>query len=108
MDSLLSVLLGAAVLLPLASFVLILFFGPRMGKSGEFAAYVAAGAIVCSGLLSFTSLAFWLGNHWPGDSSHHAAHAEADPHGDKHSHDSHAADATKKDSHADAKHDDHG
>ena len=33
----LSSLLGAAVLIPLLSFVLILLFGPRMGKKGRLA-----------------------------------------------------------------------
>ena len=42
----LPILLGLAWLLPLGSFALILFFGPRMGKAGHCAGYVAAGAIL--------------------------------------------------------------
>ena len=42
---------AAAWLLPLASFALIVFFGPRMGKHGMLAAYVATGAIVGSFVL---------------------------------------------------------
>jgi len=36
--------LGTAWLLPLASFALIVLFGPRMGKAGVYAAWVATGA----------------------------------------------------------------
>jgi hypothetical protein len=78
-----------------------------MGKGGEFASYLATFAIVSAGVLSFTSLAFWLGTHWPssGHDDHAAAHAGDHPasasdkstekdaekkHGD-HGHDSHAA-----------------
>ena len=39
-------LLGLAWLLPLASFALIVLFGPRMGKAGVTAGYLATGAIV--------------------------------------------------------------
>ncbi len=42
----LSMLLGAAWLLPLASFAVIVLFGPRMGKHGVLAGYVATGAIL--------------------------------------------------------------
>jgi hypothetical protein len=44
--STLPTLLGLAWLLPLASFVLIVFFGKYMGKHGKGASYVAAGAII--------------------------------------------------------------
>ena len=44
--TILPTLLGLAWLLPLAAFVLILFFGPRMGKAGRYAAYVATAAII--------------------------------------------------------------
>ncbi|HEV3137436.1 MAG TPA: hypothetical protein VGZ26_06020, partial [Pirellulales bacterium] len=54
-------LLGLAWLLPLASFVLIVFFGPRMGKAGSKAGYLATGAILASCLLSLFSLfCVWL------------------------------------------------
>jgi NADH-quinone oxidoreductase subunit L len=56
----LPLLLGLAWLLPLASFVLILFFGPRMGRAGNKAAYVATAAILASFVLSFSALVVWL------------------------------------------------
>ena len=52
-------LLGLAWLLPLASFVLIVFFGPRMGKHGKGAAYLAVRGdhhcLVCCRLISLWS-----------------------------------------------------
>lgn len=60
LTSTLPLLLGLAWLLPLASFVLIVFFGPRMGKSGRFAAYVATAAIVSAFFLSVAALGLWL------------------------------------------------
>ena len=74
-------LLCIAWLLPLASFTLILFFGPRMGKHGILASYVATGAIAGAFLLSATSFCLWLGGHGaaaPG--GHHEVHAEEDHH----------------------------
>ena len=53
-------LLGWAVLLPLVSFVAILIAGPRMGKAGALAGWVATLAIVGAGVLSVTSLTIWL------------------------------------------------
>ena len=54
-------LLGLAWLLPLASFTLIVFFGPRMGKAGSKAGYLATAAILTSCALSLFSLFFvWL------------------------------------------------
>lgn len=67
-------LLCLAWLLPLVSFTLILFLGPRMGKGGSLAAFVATGAIMSAGVLSFLSLFIWLGHFGaaaPG--AHHAA-----------------------------------
>jgi NADH-quinone oxidoreductase subunit L len=58
--TLLPLLLGLAWLLPLASFAAVVLFGPRMGKGGHCGAYVAAGAIIGSFLLSAISLAAWL------------------------------------------------
>ena len=49
-------LLGWAVLLPLISFFVILIFGPKMGKGGSLAGWVATLAIVGAGVLSFASL----------------------------------------------------
>ena len=72
-------LLGIAWLLPLASFVLILFFGPKMGPHGRNAAWVATAAIVTSLVLSLVAFVSWLGAH-PVTAVHHggdhgAAHA---------------------------------
>jgi len=78
-------LLCIAWLLPLASFTLILFFGPRMGKHGVLASYVATGAIVGAFLLSAGSFAIWLGTHGArAPAAHHDAdgdhHGTADEH----------------------------
>ncbi|REJ68663.1 MAG: NADH-quinone oxidoreductase subunit L [Planctomycetota bacterium] len=54
-------LLGAAWLLPLVSFTLILLFGPRMGKAGKAASYVAIGAIGGGFVLSLIALFQWRG-----------------------------------------------
>ena len=59
-ESALPLLLGVAWLLPLASFVLILLFGPRLGRAGKAAGHVATSAILASCLLSFLSLGLWL------------------------------------------------
>ncbi len=53
-------LLGLAVLLPLFSFVGILLAGPRMGKAGSFAAWIATFAIGAAAALSLLSLKLWL------------------------------------------------
>ena len=54
-------LLGTAWLLPLVSFGLIVFFGPKMGRAGRLAGYVATGAIVGACLLSLVALlAVWI------------------------------------------------
>ena len=52
----LPLLLALAWLLPLASFALIVLFGPRMGRAGNKAAHVATAAIIASCVLSFTAL----------------------------------------------------
>ena len=52
-----------AWLLPLASFVLIVFFGKRMGHGGKGAGYLATGAIVSGFVLSLTALVCWLSVH---------------------------------------------
>ncbi|MGH7140280.1 MAG: hypothetical protein ACREHD_31465, partial [Pirellulales bacterium] len=59
----LPLLLGIAWLLPLVSFTLIVFFGPRMGKHGVGAAYLATLAIGLGFLCSLGSLVMWLGAH---------------------------------------------
>ena len=56
----LPILLGLAWLLPLGSFALILFFGPRMGKAGRGAGFVATGTILLSLVLSITALIGWI------------------------------------------------
>lgn len=76
LTSTLPLLLGLAWLLPLASFVLIVFFGPRMGKAGHYAAHVATAAIVTGFVLSVTALALWLMNA-PAASTGHESHAAA-------------------------------
>jgi NADH-quinone oxidoreductase subunit L len=63
LSSALPLFLGLAWLLPLASFVLILFFGPRMGKAGRYAAFVATAAIGTAFVLSLASLVGWLMVH---------------------------------------------
>jgi len=63
---------GAAVLLPLASFFIILILAQQLGK---FAAWVATSAILVAGLLSFLALGTWLTHHWPAG-VHHGGHEE--------------------------------
>jgi NADH-quinone oxidoreductase subunit L len=70
-------LLGLAVLLPLASFFAILVFANWMGRS---AAHLAVLAIGTSCLLAFISLFTWLGHNWP-PAPHHAHAASHDEHG---------------------------
>jgi NADH:ubiquinone oxidoreductase subunit 5 (subunit L)/multisubunit Na+/H+ antiporter MnhA subunit len=93
--ALLPKLLLCAWLLPLVSFTLIVFFGPRMGKAGRGAGVLATGAILGSALLSLTALfGVWLPNHGASAPGGHAteSHAEAahDTHGDDHGHAEHA------------------
>src|SRR6478752_5394086 len=61
---------GAAVLLPLASFFVILLLAQQLGR---FAAWVATSAILVAGALSFWALAIWLTNHFP-PPVHHGGH----------------------------------
>ena len=72
----LPLLLGLAWLAPLASFVAILFFGPRMGHHGRNAAWVATAAIVTSLLLSLAAFGAWLGAH-PVAAAAHGGHGES-------------------------------
>jgi NADH-quinone oxidoreductase subunit L len=64
--TLLPLLLVIAWLLPLASFTAIVLLGPRMGKAGRGAGYVATGAIFLAFLLSAIALGAWLAKHPPG------------------------------------------
>ena len=79
----LPILLGAAWLLPLVSFVVIVFLGPRLGKAGVLAGYVASGAIVGSFVLSATAMVLWLGHHWPAG-AHHDTHEATEHANDDH------------------------
>jgi NADH-quinone oxidoreductase subunit L len=57
-------LFAIAWLLPLASFALIVLFGPRMGKAGSKAGWLATAAILTSCALSLFALFFvWLPNY---------------------------------------------
>lgn len=69
-------LLAIAWLLPLASFALIVFFGPRMGKAGRLAGHVATAAILTSCVISLVALlGIWLPTH--GGVTPHEVHDEA-------------------------------
>ncbi len=63
LNTLLPALLGLAWLLPLASFLLIVFFGKRMGHGGHAAGLLATAAIVSGFALSLTALICWLYVH---------------------------------------------
>jgi NADH-quinone oxidoreductase subunit L len=78
-EAILPLLLALAWLLPLASFVLIVLFGSRMGKGGRYAAYLATAAIVTGFALSVAALALWLIHHPL--SAGHAAHSPPGGHG---------------------------
>lgn len=71
LSSTLPMLLGLAVLLPLFSFFVILTVGPKLGKHGSGAAWIAFGAIAGAGVLSFASMGLWLLQHFPAAESHH-------------------------------------
>ncbi|MEX2138634.1 MAG: NADH-quinone oxidoreductase subunit L [Pirellulales bacterium] len=78
----LPVLLGIAWLLPLASFVLIVFLGPRMGSHGVFAGHVATGAILGAFLLSVVALGGWLSYYPLGDAHHEEVTTASEESGD--------------------------
>src|SRR4051812_20413572 len=67
---------AAAVLLPLASFFAILIFANQMGR---FAAWVATGAILLAGVLSFLAFGLWLNHHFPKALHHEHAAAHEEP-----------------------------
>lgn len=57
-------LLTTAWLLPLASFTLIVLFGPKMGRAGRGTGILATAAILTSALLSqFALWCVWLPQH---------------------------------------------
>ena len=78
MAAVLPLLLALAWLLPLASFVLIVLFGPRMGKAGYYAAHVATAAILAGFALSVVALGLWL-VHYPLVAAGHGGHAASAP-----------------------------
>ncbi|HEV3021166.1 MAG TPA: proton-conducting transporter membrane subunit, partial [Pirellulales bacterium] len=63
LSTLLPTLLGTAWLLPLASFTLIVFFGPRMGKHGSGAGSLATTAIVLGFVCSAVALGAWVSKY---------------------------------------------
>src|SRR5688500_14954743 len=72
-SSLIPTLLGLAVLLPLASFVVILCSAKYLKEQS---AWVAICAIGGGCVLSFVSMFLWLGSNWPPNPHEHgAAHA---------------------------------
>ena len=80
LESLLPTLLGLAWLLPLASFAVILFAGPRLGDHGKGAAGVATAAIVGSFVLSLMAFISWVAQHpvhAVAHDDHGGAHASA-------------------------------
>ena len=90
-------LLTTAWLVPLASFIVILFAGKYMGGHGKFAGHWASLSIGLSFLLSLVALlSTWLPNHPLADAGHHGEH-----HGSEHPSD-HDADGSDHDSHREA------
>jgi NADH:ubiquinone oxidoreductase subunit 5 (subunit L)/multisubunit Na+/H+ antiporter MnhA subunit len=78
----LPLLLGAAWLTPLAAFVLIVFFGKRMGHHGVGGGYLSVAAIVTSCVLSMIAMfGVWLPANPLKDASHHGGGHEAGEHG---------------------------
>src|SRR5262245_59546168 len=95
--ALLKILLGLAVLVPLASFWVILLAGRWLGKQ---AWYIATLAIGLAAVLSFISLfGIWLPHHWPASAHHspgsHNAKAAADAHASHSASDKHDAHESK-------------
>ncbi len=76
--SLLPVLLGLAVLAPLASFFTLLVIGRWLKPA--LSGFIATGAIVAALLLSLWSTGIWLAHHYPHASAHHGTeHAVTQP-----------------------------
>ena len=109
LDQTLPVLLTLAWLLPLGSFALILFFGPRMGAAGRLAGALATSAICGSMVLSVLALLIWSGHggleavdmhHGHEDHAHVASadgdHAAADPADEAHEGEEHPAEGKAK------------
>ncbi|MBN2292163.1 MAG: NADH-quinone oxidoreductase subunit L [Pirellulales bacterium] len=81
-DTIISILLALAWLLPLASFMIIVFSGRRLGKNGVGAGYLATGAIGIACVLSIIAMLTWLSQHYPPVTVHdeHAAFVAVDEH----------------------------
>ena len=71
----LPLLLGLAWLLPLGSFAVIVLFGPRLGRRGVGAGYLATGAILAGFVLSVVATLGWLAEHPIVAAGHADAHA---------------------------------
>lgn len=78
----LPLLLGVAVLAPLASFFIILVCGPRLGKHGQSAASVSIIAILISAVCSFAAFGVWCQTHWPTPVAHHEEHEKHEASGE--------------------------
>ncbi len=77
LPAILPVLLGLAWLLPLASFTVIVLFGPRLGKHGKYGSAVATGAILSSFVLSVIALVGWVSQHPVTTAKHEAKEVTA-------------------------------
>ena len=76
----LPLLLGLAWLAPLASFGVIVFLGPRLGRHGRGAGWVATAAIALGLVLSAVALCIWLWAHpLGGHAAESGSHARAIP-----------------------------
>ncbi len=75
-------LLAAACLAPLASFVVILLAGPRLGRGGRWAGYIATAAIALSFALSAAAAYQWFTAHPLSASA--GMHQAAEDHGSAH------------------------
>jgi NADH-quinone oxidoreductase subunit L len=62
----------------LVSFTLIVFFGPKMGRRGVGAGYLATGAILASLVLSLFSLTIWIGEYGFKGEHHHDGEVQTD------------------------------
>ena len=111
--TLLPMLLGAAVLLPLLSFAVIVLAGPNLGEHGKAAGTVATAAILGAAVLSYLAMFVWLGSNWPevahhGHDDHHAT-THDDGHAPSHAVEgAHAAGEHAAESPSDAAHGGHG
>ncbi len=96
LNSTLPLLLGTAWLLPLASFALILIFGPWMGKAGRGAGFVATAAILAAFVLSSAALTVWLAANPLAASEKHDSIEQGKETAENHATDNHAAEGNAK------------